>query len=308
MSSLITINGLNKSYGKKQVLNDINLTISAGQVLGLIGPNGAGKSTCLQALLGLTSFEGDIEVLGHNPKHKRHLMLQDIAYINDTVALPKWIRVDQAIEYVGGVHPKFNRQKALDFLAKTNVPLNAKVSKLSKGMVTQVHLALILAIDVKVLVLDEPTLGLDILTRREFYNNLVEEFYDQEKAVIITTHQIEEIEHILTDVAFIKQGEIVVSEPVEQLKSRFKLVAVTHDQQAQAYALKPLAENKLMGMSSFLFDGVSSEKLAGLGHISTPSLADVFTGLMQKPLTYTSSHSATVSPIEPSVIKKELSA
>ena len=186
MSAMISISGLHKSYKNKPVLNDVNLTLGAGQILGLVGPNGAGKTTCLQALLGLTSYEGEIDVLGYNPSKNREKMLADVAYIADVAVLPKWIKVNQALSYMQGVHPNFNRQKAEAFLAKTNMPATAKVKTLSKGMVTQLHLALILAIDAKILILDEPTLGLDILTRRQFYTHLLEDFYDEDKCIIIT--------------------------------------------------------------------------------------------------------------------------
>ena len=226
MSAMITISGLSKSYKNKQVLNDVNLTLGAGQILGLVGPNGAGKTTCLQALLGLTNYEGEINVLGYNPSKNRAKMLMDVAYIADVAVLPKWIKVNQVLTYMQGVHPNFNQQKAEAFLAKTNIPATAKVKTLSKGMVTQLHLALILAVDAKILILDEPTLGLDILTRRQFYAHLLEDFYDEKKCIILTTHQIEEIEHILTDAAFIRDGKIALAQSVDDIRSRLRLLAV----------------------------------------------------------------------------------
>lgn len=280
MSPLISISGLNKSYSQKHVLQDINLNVESGQILGLVGPNGAGKTTCLQALLGLTRYKGDITVLGHNPSKHRTKMLESVAYIADVAVLPKWIKVSQALTYMQGVHPNFDRDKALVFLAKTNIPMSASVKALSKGMVTQLHLALILAVDAKVLVLDEPTLGLDILTRRQFYSHLLEDFHNDDKCIIITTHQIEEIEHILTDVAFIRDGQIVVHESVEGIRSRFKLLAVTNENLATAKALNPIFENNMMGLTSMLFDDADLDALASLGQVSSPSLADVFVGIM----------------------------
>jgi ABC-2 type transport system ATP-binding protein len=277
---MISISGLHKSYKNKQVLNDVNLTLSAGQILGLVGPNGAGKTTCLQALLGLTSYKGDIDVLGYNPSKSREKMLADVAYIADVAVLPKWIKVDQALTYMQGVHPYFNREKAEAFLAKTNIPTTAKVKTLSKGMVTQLHLALILAVDAKILILDEPTLGLDILTRRQFYVHLLEDFYDEDKCIIVTTHQIEEIEHILTDVAFIRDGKIVLDQSVDDIRHRFKLVAVDNAHLAQAKTYNPLYSNSMMGITSMLFDNADPSVLATLGKVSSPSLADIFVGVM----------------------------
>ncbi len=282
MDSLISISNLNKSYGSKQVLSGVNLSLTAGQIVGLVGPNGAGKTTCLQAILGLTDFDGDISVLGHHPRKDRVNMLNDVAYISDVAILPKWLKVSQALSYMNDVHPNFDLEKAEEFLAKTNIAHNDKVKALSKGMVAQLHLALILAIDAKVLILDEPTLGLDILTRRQFYTHLLEDFYTEDKCIVVTTHQIEEIEHILTDVAFIQQGKIVLAQSTEDIKSRFKLVAVTNEQVPQADELQPLFKNSMMGLTTMLFDNQDKEVLQGLGKVSVPSLADVFVGIMNK--------------------------
>ena len=280
MSAMISISGLQKSYKNEQVLNDVNLTLSAGQILGLVGPNGAGKTTCLQALLGLISYDGNIDVLGYNPRKNREKMLADVAYIADVAVLPKWIKVSQALTYMQGVHPNFNRQKAEAFLAKTNIPATAKVNTLSKGMVTQLHLALILAVDAKILILDEPTLGLDILTRRQFYTHLLEDFYDKDKCIIVTTHQIEEIEHILTDVAFIREGKIVLNQSVDAIRIRFKLVAVDNEHFELAKTYNPLFTTSMMGITSMLFDNAAPEVLATLGKVSSPTLADIFVGVM----------------------------
>jgi ABC-2 type transport system ATP-binding protein len=243
MSAMISISGLHKSYKNQHVLNDVNLTLGSGQILGLVGPNGAGKTTCLQALLGLTSYDGEIDVLGYNPSKNREKMLADVAYIAD-------------------------------------VAVTAKVKTLSKGMVTQLHLALILAVDAKILILDEPTLGLDILTRRQFYAHLLEDFYDEDKCIIVTTHQIEEIEHILTDAAFIRDGKIVLAQSVEDIRSRFKLVAVDNDHLEQAKIYNPLFSNSMMGITSMLFDNADPDVLETLGKVSSPTLADIFVGVM----------------------------
>jgi ABC-2 type transport system ATP-binding protein len=282
MNELISITGLNKSYGKKHVVSDVNLSIHKGQIVGLVGPNGAGKTTCLQSMLGLIDFEGDINVLGHHPRKDREKMLNDVAYISDVAILPKWLKVTQALSYMNDVHPNFDIEKARTFLAKTNIDMNDKVKALSKGMVTQLHLSLVLAIDAKVLVLDEPTLGLDILTRRQFYTHLLEDFYTEDKCILITTHQIEEIEHILTDVAFIQEGKIVIAESTENIRERFTLLTVTQDNIEQAKQFKPLFSNSLMGLTTMLFDNQKNEDLQALGKISVPSLADIFVGVMTK--------------------------
>ena len=282
MTQLISISNLNKTYGDKKVVSDISLSVQPGQILGLVGPNGAGKTTCLQAMLGLVDYDGDIDILGFNPKAQREKMLAEVAYIADVAVLPKWLKVEQALKYMAGVHSNFDRDKAEAFLAKTNISRKSKVKHLSKGMVTQLHLALILAIDAKVLILDEPTLGLDILTRRQFYTHLLEDFYNEDKCIIVTTHQIEEIEHILTDVAFIQEGKLVLAESTDNVKERFKLVSVMHEKVEQAKALKPLFVNSLMGLTTMLFDNEEGNDLRQFGQISTPSLADIFVGVMAK--------------------------
>lgn len=282
MEALISITNLNKSYGSKKVLSGVNLSLTAGQIIGLVGPNGAGKTTCLQAVLGLTDYEGEINVLGHHPRKDRVNMLKDVAYISDVAILPKWLKVSQALSYMNEVHPNFDLAKAEAFLAKTNIVDSDKVKALSKGMVAQLHLALILAIDAKVLILDEPTLGLDILTRRQFYTHLLEDFYTEDKCIVVTTHQIEEIEHILTDVAFIQQGKIMLAQSIEDIKSRFDLVAVTSEQVSEADKLQPLFRNSMMGLTTMLFDNQDQETLQALGKVTVPSLADVFVGIMNK--------------------------
>ncbi len=282
MSALISVSGLCKSYGSKKVLSGVDLSLNAGQIVGLVGPNGAGKTTCLQAILGLTDFDGDISVLGHHPRKDRVKMLKEVAYIADVAILPKWLKVSQALSYMQDIHPNFAIEKAQEFLAKTNIAVNDKVKALSKGMVAQLHLALILAIDAKVLILDEPTLGLDILTRRQFYSHLLEDFYTEDKCIVVTTHQIEEIEHILTDVAFIQQGKIVLAQSTDDIRQRFNLVSVTNEQLPQADELQPLFKNSMMGLTTMLFDNQDKEILQGLGKVTVPSLADVFVGIMNK--------------------------
>ncbi|OKY27985.1 ABC transporter ATP-binding protein [Thalassotalea sp. PP2-459] len=282
MSAVVSLKQVSKCYKKTKVVDNVDLTVEKGQILGLVGPNGAGKTTCLQAMLGLISYQGEIDILGFEPRKNRAKMLENVAYIADVAVLPKWLTAAQAIKYMAGVHPRFNADKARTFLSKTNINESSKVGTLSKGMITQLHLALILALDVSVLILDEPTLGLDILTRRQFYSHLLEDFYSEEKAIVVTTHQIEEIEHILTDVAFIQDGNIIIAESVEQIKDRFKLVAVSDECQELASSMLPLCTNRLMGITTMLFDQHSREQLEAVGKVSSPSLADIFVGVMAK--------------------------
>lgn len=284
MNSVIKIKGLCKDYKGHQALKSVDLDIREGEIWGLVGPNGSGKTTCLQAIMGLIGYEGDIEVLGQKPNHKRHKLLENLAYVADVAVLPEWIKVEQAITYMKGVHPNFNEAKARSFLDKTNIKYHSKVSSLSKGMKAQVHLALIMAVDAKILILDEPTLGLDILTRKQFYTHLLEDFYSPDKCIIITTHQIEEVENLLSNVAFINQGSIALSKSVEDLQSQYKLLALDNEKLEQATQLKPLFTNSLMGMTSMLLDltNLSAEQvdlLPSLGKLNTASLADVFVGL-----------------------------
>lgn len=282
MTTLISLKHINKFYSKQQVLNDINLDVKAGQILGLVGPNGAGKTTCLHALLGLTKYDGDINVLGNDPRKNRSKMLENVAYISDVAVLPKWLSAEKAIAYMQTIHPQFDPEKAATFLGKTNIPLDAPVKSLSKGMVTQLHLALVLAIDAKVLVLDEPTLGLDILTRRQFYNHLLEDFYDETKCIIVTTHQIEEIEHILTDVAFIRDGELVLNDSVDAMRQHYQVLTVSNDEVGQVDELKPLYSNSIMGLTSMLLDKPITDEWAQRGKVTTPTLADIFVGIMSQ--------------------------
>ena len=281
MSIVIQARNLRKRYGAFEALKGCDFQIHAGRIVGLIGPNGAGKTTALKALLGLTTFEGELSVLGLDPHSQRHDLMHQVCFIADVAVLPRWIRVREAIDFVEGVHPKFSREKCQQFLARTKIGPNMKVRQLSKGMVAQLHLALVMAIDARVLVLDEPTLGLDILYRKEFYQTLLNDYFDQEKTILITTHQVEEIEHILTDVLFIKDGRISLAATMDEVGERFTEVMVAADQRERALALKPLTERQVFGKSIFLFDGIPGEQAQSLGETRKPGIADIFVATMQ---------------------------
>ncbi len=281
MDAIIHAQGIRKSYGKKIALDNINVNIPAGRIVGLIGPNGAGKTTLLKGILGLAQVEGDLQVLGLNPFTDRVKLLQDVSFIADTAILPSWIKVSEALDYVEGVHPKFSRKKAMDFLAKTKISLNDKVKELSKGMVTQLHLALIMAIDSKLLVLDEPTLGLDIIYRKQFYESLLNDYYDVQKTIVITTHQVEEIEGILTDLIFINDGKLLLEMSMEDLPNRFVELQVDANQKEAALALKPIHIRNTLGGFNMVFENTDMEQLKLLGKLSTPSVADLFVAKMQ---------------------------
>jgi ABC-2 type transport system ATP-binding protein len=281
MSKVIEARGLRKRYGKTEAVKGVDLSIEAGKIVGLIGPNGAGKTSVLKAMLGLTDFDGELTILGRNPHTERHALMQDVCFIADVAVLPRWIRVREAIEYVEGVHPRFSRAKCEAFLAKTKLKPEMRVREMSKGMIVQLHLALVMAIDAKLLVLDEPTLGLDVLYRKDFYQTLLNDYFDHEKTIIVTTHQVEEIEHILTDVLFIKDGVISLSATMEELGSRFTEVMVPANQREAALALKPLDERSVFGKSILLYDGVPREQLDALGETRTPGLADIFVATMK---------------------------
>ena len=276
MNSVIQARNLRKRYGATQALDGIDLDIGPGRIVGLIGPNGAGKTTALKAVLGLTSFQGSLEVLGRDPRRERHALMRDICFITDTAVIPRWIRVSQVLDYVAGVHPKFDRARAEAFLASTDVRPKARVKSLSKGMITQLHLALVMAVDARLLVLDEPTLGLDIIYRKQFYATLLGDYYDGERTILLTTHQVEEVEHILTDVVFIDRGRIVLRETVEELAAKYVEVMTRPDQAAAARALSPVFEREVFGRPVFLFSGVERERVALLGDPRTPSIADLF--------------------------------
>ena len=279
----IEARGLRKAFGTTVALDGVNLKIDEGRILGLIGPNGAGKTTALNAILGLTSFEGELRVLGRNPWNERDALMRDVCFISDVAVLPRWMRVSQALEYVAGVHPRFDRVKAEGFLAKTDIRRQSKVRELSKGMVTQLHLALVMAMDVRLLVLDEPTLGLDILYRKQFYDSLLNDYFDQSRTILVTTHQVDEIQNVLTDLMFIHRGRIVLNCSMEEFESRYAEVKVAPEQLAAARALKPMQERQTLGRSIMLFNGVDRQQLAALGELRTPSIADLFVAVMGSP-------------------------
>ncbi len=276
MSAIIEARRLSKHYGKTKALDDVSFSVEEGRIVGLIGPNGAGKTTALKAILGLTRFAGELKVLGFDPYRQRHDLMQEVCFIADVAVLPRWLKVSNAVDFMEAIHPKFNRARALDFLSRTDVSLDKKVGQLSKGMVTQLHLALIMAIDAKLLILDEPTLGLDILYRKDFYTTLLSDYFDEKRTIVVTTHQVEEIEHILTDLLFINKGRIVLDASMENVAETFVEVAVHPDNREKATSLRPVYEHQVFGQSVFLFDGIGRDKLTGLGDIRTPSVADLF--------------------------------
>jgi len=276
----IEAQGLRKVFGTTVALDNVNLRVEEGRILGLIGPNGAGKTTALNAILGLTSFEGRLTVLGRDPWSAREDLMRDVSFIADVAVLPRWIRVSQLIEYVAGVHPKFDRAKAEGFLARTTIKRTSNVRQLSKGMVAQLHLALVMAIDAKLLVLDEPTLGLDILYRKQFYDSLLNDYFDDRRTIVVTTHQVEEIQDVLTDLMFINHGRIVLECSMEEFGSRYVEIMVHPDHVAEARSLKPLHERQVFGRSVLLFENVDRSQVAALGDTRTPSIADLFVAIM----------------------------
>jgi ABC-2 type transport system ATP-binding protein len=278
--NVIQARGLRKAFGANVALDSINLNVEEGRILGLIGPNGAGKTTALNAILGLTRYQGELRVLGHDPWSGRDQLMRDVCFIADVAVLPRWMRVSQALDYVAGVHPRFDRAKAEGFLDQTDIRHTSKVRELSKGMVTQLHLALVMAIDAKLLVLDEPTLGLDILYRKQFYDSLLNDYYDRTRTIVVTTHQVEDIQHILTDLMFINRGRIVLNCSMDDFESRFVEVTVNPEQLSPARALKPIYERQVIGRSILLFDQADRPRLAGLGDVRTPSISDVFVAVM----------------------------
>ena len=276
----IEARGLRKAFGTTIALDRIDLRVEEGRILGLIGPNGAGKTTALNAILGLTAYEGELKVLGRDPWAERGLLMRDVCFIADVAVLPRWIRVSQALDYVAGVHPRFDRAKAEEFLSRTTIRRNSKVRELSKGMVTQLHLALVMAIDAKLLVLDEPTIGLDILYRKHFYDSLLNDYFDHQRTIIVATHQVEEVQHVLTDLIFIDRGRIVLNCSMEEIESRYIEVLVNPEKAEAARALKPIQEREVFGRSIMLFDHGDRRQLAALGEVRTPSIADVFVAVM----------------------------
>jgi ABC-2 type transport system ATP-binding protein len=276
----IEARGLRKAFGTTIALDGVDLRVEEGRILGLIGPNGAGKTTALNAILGLTRYQGELRVLGRDPWGERARLMCDVCFMADVAVLPRWMRVSQVLDYVAGVHPRFERAKAEGFLAKTTIQHNRRVRELSKGMVTQLHLALVMAIDARLLVLDEPTLGLDILFRKQFYDSLLGDYFDGRRSILVTTHQVDEIQHVLTDVMFIDRGRIVFDRSMEDVESRYREVAVHPEQLGAARALKPIHERQGIGRSVLLFDGADRQQLAVLGGVRTPSLADLFVAVM----------------------------
>ena len=278
----IEARGLRKTFGTTIALDGIDLRVEEGRILGLIGPNGAGKTTALNAIVGLTPYDGTVNVLGHDPWRERDQLMRDVCFIADVAVLPRWIRVSQMIEYVAGVHPRFDRTKAEEFLSQTTIKRGSKVRELSKGMVTQLHLALMMAMDAKLLVLDEPTLGLDILYRKQFYDSLLNDYFDGSRTIVVATHEVEEIQHVLTDLMFIDRGRIVFGCSMDELEQRYFEVLVHPEQAPEARALKPIHERQVFGRSILLFERVERQQLAALGDVRTPSIADLFVAVMNR--------------------------
>lgn len=276
MTSLVSARGVTKRFGSFAAVDNVSFEIEAGKILGLIGPNGAGKTTLLKALLGLTDCEGELSVMGLDPFRQRKRLMQNICFIADVAVLPRWIKVTQLLDYVEAIHPNFSRKRAEELLQQTKIKSASKVKELSKGMVTQLHLSIIMSIDAKLLVLDEPTLGLDIIFRKEFYANLLNDYFDEERTILVTTHQVEEIENLLTDVMFINDGKILLDLPMDAIADNYVEIAASGEKATRARSLAPIAEGQMFGKSVMLFEGVSREHLEGLGEIRTPSVADLF--------------------------------
>ncbi len=276
----IEARGLRKAFGTTMALDGVDFRVEEGRILGIIGPNGAGKTTALNAILGLIPYQGELRILGRDPWKERDLLMRDVCFIADVAVLPRWIKASQALEFVAGVHPRFDRAKAESFLAKTSIGLDRKVKHLSKGMVAQLHLALVMAIDARLLVLDEPTLGLDILFRKQFYDSLLNDYFDRSRTIVVTTHQVEELQHILTDLMFMDRGRIVLSCSMEEFETRYMEVTVNPDQVAVARALKPMYERQVFGRTILLFDRVERGRLLQLGEVRTPSIADLFVAVV----------------------------
>jgi ABC-2 type transport system ATP-binding protein len=276
----IVARGLRKEFGTTIALDGIDMRVEEGRILGLIGPNGAGKTTALNAILGLQPYQGELQVLGRDPWTQRDQLMCDVSFIADVAVLPRWIKVWQVLDYVAGVHPRFNRAKAESFLAKTNIGRARKVRDLSKGMVAQLHLALVMAIDARLLVLDEPTLGLDILFRKQFYDSLLNDYFDCSRTIIVTTHQVEEIQNVITDLMFINRGRVILSLSMEEIEFRFLELMVHPDQVVAARALKPIDERQVIGGSILMFEGADRQQVATLGEVRTPGIADLFVAVI----------------------------
>ena len=278
--AFVEARGLRKRYGSTVALDGIDLKVEEGRILGLIGPNGAGKTTALNAILGLTPYEGELTVLGRDPWSARDELMRDVAFIADVAVLPRWMRVSQALDYVAGVHPRFDRERAEGFLDRTTIKRTSKIRELSKGMVVQLHLALVMAIDARLLVLDEPTLGLDILFRKQFYDSLLNDYFDRSRTILVTTHSVEEIQDVLTDLMFIDRGRIVLEAGMEELESRYAEVLVRPERVDEARALGPMHERTLVGRSIMLFERGDRQHLATFGEVRTPGIADLFVAVI----------------------------
>jgi ABC-2 type transport system ATP-binding protein len=281
MNAVVTAHGLTKRYKNALALDDVSFRIESGRIVGLIGPNGAGKTTALKAILGLTDFKGELNVLGIDPRTHRDQLMEQVCFIADVAVLPRWIRVREAVDFVANVHPRFNRAKCEAFLARTKLTPNQRVKQMSKGMIVQLHLALVMAIDARLLVLDEPTLGLDILYRKQFYQSLLEDYFDENKTIIVTTHQVEEVEHILTDLMFIRDGKLVLDTDMDAVGERFAELMVSADKAEAARRLKPLDERQVFGKSIFLFDGADRATLESMGEVRRPTVSDLFVATMK---------------------------
>lgn len=281
MSAVIHARKLRKAYANSVALDSIDLDIEAGRIVGLIGPNGAGKTTALKAILGLCEFEGELSVLGLDPRKQRTELMNDVCFIADVAVLPRWISAGEAIDFVEGIHPRFSRAKCEAFLSHTKIKPTQRVRELSKGMIVQLHLALVMAIDAKLLVLDEPTLGLDILYRKSFYESLLSDYFDEQKTIIVTTHQVEEVENILTDLIFIRDGKLILTATMDEVGERYAEIMVNPDKADAARALNPLSERQIFGKSIFLYDGIDRSRLSELGEIRKPSVADLFVATMK---------------------------
>ena len=281
MTPIISAKGLTKRYGRTLAVNNIDLEIPPGCIVGLIGPNGAGKTSALKAILGLATYEGELSVLGKNPSTQRASLMKDVCFIADVAVLPRWIRVHELIDVTESLHPGFSRERCMQYLQMTKVTTDQKVKQLSKGMVAQLHLALVMAIDAKLLVLDEPTLGLDIIYRKEFYTNLLNDYFDEDRTIVITTHQVEEVEHILSDLVFIQEGRIALESTMEEVQERYVELMVKPEKVQDARHLHPIYERELFGRYILLYDNADREQLQGLGEIHTPSVADLFVAMMK---------------------------
>ena len=281
MNYVVEAKGLTKRYGRTVAVDNIDLQIPSGKIVGLIGPNGAGKTSALKAILGLATYDGELSVLGKSPASDRAALMEEVCFIADVAVLPRWIRVHELIDVTESLHPGFSRERCMRYLQMTKVTADQKVKQLSKGMVAQLHLALVMAIDAKLLVLDEPTLGLDIIYRKEFYTNLLNDYFDEDRTIVITTHQVEEVEHILSDLVFIQEGRIALESTMEEVQERYVELMVKPEKVQDARHLHPIYERELFGRYILLYDNVDREQLEGLGEIHTPSVADLFVAMMK---------------------------